>query len=532
MLYFIPAWYQQGTWNENEQYWYSRRTHTEFDDTVKQVQLFHRSGVYPYRILLLSYTPNFRHFLHRQSVYHAPYWSVFDGIQEIRRRKVRLLSFHDMKWPEHIEFIYTPFVVVAQLHGQKYAEIRFGEDGNPIEIDLYEDGQLCRRNTYDDRGFVSRTTVYEDNKEKYQDYLTETGIRKLRVYAEDGHVQINPKAPGFLIEYQGTEECRQFSRMIYDSLEQVIEEVLHAYIEHTAQEDLFCVAMHERHTGVLEEQLKNRKYILSFFEDRFDLSKHIERKQMVESAGYVIADSMINVNKIREQVGEQLSNIIDITPFDSRVDFGITQQLTVQKILVPVDGMEQETFMEVIRNLGSYLPENDKAEIHLFTRLADYDRRDKLMRMTQEALEAAGFDPGWADSNRDAGAENTLDALDEVPVRFFVEQCVDELSVSKCMREQRLIVDMRKTPELYLRITGLSVGIPQILIQESQFVEHGKNGLILQSISRLGEALHFYLDGFHHWNEAMVQSYEMGQKYTTRVLLEKWKEVMKGVGCD
>ena len=87
MLYFIPAWYQKNAWSENEQNWYEKRMHTEFDDTVKQVQLFHRNGAYQYRIMLLGHAPNFRHFLHRQSVYHAPYWSCFDAIQEVQRKK-------------------------------------------------------------------------------------------------------------------------------------------------------------------------------------------------------------------------------------------------------------------------------------------------------------------------------------------------------------------------------------------------------------------------------------------------------------
>lgn len=96
MLHFIPAWYQQDTWCENEQKWYVRRMHTEFDDTVKQVQLFHRSSVYPYQILLLGFSPNFRHFLHRQGVFHAPYWSCFDAIQEITRKKAQVFSYHNL----------------------------------------------------------------------------------------------------------------------------------------------------------------------------------------------------------------------------------------------------------------------------------------------------------------------------------------------------------------------------------------------------------------------------------------------------
>ena len=94
MLYFIPAWYQQDQWCENEQRWSIRRMHTEFDDTVKQIQLFHRNKAYPYQIILLSFAPNFRHFLHRQGIYRAPYWSCFDSIQEIKRKRAEIGRAH------------------------------------------------------------------------------------------------------------------------------------------------------------------------------------------------------------------------------------------------------------------------------------------------------------------------------------------------------------------------------------------------------------------------------------------------------
>ena len=43
MLYFIPAWYKQNMWCENEQQWYMRRLKSEFDETIKQITLFHRN---------------------------------------------------------------------------------------------------------------------------------------------------------------------------------------------------------------------------------------------------------------------------------------------------------------------------------------------------------------------------------------------------------------------------------------------------------------------------------------------------------
>ena len=129
MLYFIPAWYLKNEWKEDEQFWYRRRMKTETDDTVKQIQLFQRNSICEYKILLLSYAPNFRHFLHRQGVFRVPYWSVFDAIQEVRRKKQAILSFHSLNWPRDIEFIYTPFSIIAMLNQERYAQIEFGEIG-------------------------------------------------------------------------------------------------------------------------------------------------------------------------------------------------------------------------------------------------------------------------------------------------------------------------------------------------------------------------------------------------------------------
>ena len=43
-----------------------------------------------------------------------------------------MFSFHNLNWPPNIEFIYSPFALVAMLHGEKYAQVEFGEDGNLI----------------------------------------------------------------------------------------------------------------------------------------------------------------------------------------------------------------------------------------------------------------------------------------------------------------------------------------------------------------------------------------------------------------
>lgn len=531
MLHFIPAWYQQNTWHENEQKWYVRRMHTEFDDTVKQIQLFHRNHVYPYQILLLSFSPNFRHFLHRQGVYHAPYWSCFDAIQEVKRKKAALLSFHNMKWPEHIEFVYTPFVVTALLNGEKYAQIEFGEDGNPIEIDIFKNNTLYRRNIYDDRGFVSGTILYRDGQPYYQDYLMENGIWKLRCFQNDGHVEVNPKYSSYRLVYQKAEKVKSFSRLRYDSMEQVIREVLGSYLELTRKEDLFCAAVDERHADMLAELLQDKKVILSFFGYRYAAEKHPQTGRIVAAADCVVTDSPEQSGRIAD-TGVSVKKMMDISPYDTRVDFGISQQLKVQKILVPVDGIGEEPFQEIIAVLGRILTKNDKAMVHLFTRQAEYDRPSRLLEQVRMCLKSAGFIEGWGEEEEESAAENKVDKPESVETRFFVEQCVDELSVSKCMREQRIVVDMRAEPALYLQIMAVSVGIPQIVRKKTQFVEDGKNGLVLQDLNLLEDAMKYYLDGLANWNEAMVHAYELGKKYTLNGLIDQWKEVIEFVGQD
>jgi len=533
MLHFIPAWYQQNNWCENEQYWYAKRTRSEFDDTVKHIQLFHRSKVHPFQIMLLSYAPNFRHFLHRQSVFRVSYWSCFDAIQEVKRKKVRMFSLHNLNWPKHIEFVYTPFAMVALLQGKKYAQVEFGEDGNPIQVDIYQEGKLARRNIYDDRGFVSSSVVYDAQGPLYQDYLTDKGIWKIRQYIRDGHVEVNPRSNTYLLEYEGEESVRSFSQETYANMSQVIEEVLTAYLSLLDEEDLFCAAMHELHTDILKQTLGDRKLILSFFGDRYDISKHSEDVEMIQNAAYIITDSEANFGKIQKVTGSSIKNMASITPFDSRVDFGISQQLNVQKIMVPVDGLEEERFGQLVQTLGVYLQQNENARVHLFTRQAGYNRRGFLLEKTRTYLRLAGMEEGWAVEEKETGImENRLDTEDTIPVKFIVEQCVDELAVSKCMREQRIVVDLRKQTEIYLRIAGISVGIPQIIYTESEFVKDGENGFVLQEIQALPGVLEYYLESLNNWNEAMVHAYEIGKKYMTNVLIEKWKEVIDFVGDD
>ena len=166
------------------------------------------------------------------------------------------------------------------------------------------------------------------------------------------------------------------------------------------------------------------------------MAGHPESSELIEEADYIIADSTKNVTKIQEESEKLIENIIAIPPYDSRVDLGISQQLDVQKILVPVDGMEEEKFCKLIRLLGEYVLFNEAARVCLFTRRAEYVRKQNVLERVRGELRKAGLEEGWAaEKEREKSLENDLELDEYIPVKFFVEQCVDELAVSKCMRE-------------------------------------------------------------------------------------------------
>lgn len=534
MLYFIPAWYQLNSFKELEQSWHTRRMHTEFDDTVKHVQMFYRNGINDFTILLLSHAPNFRHFLHRQGVFHAPYLSVFDAIQEVKSKKTVVFSFHNLAWPEDIEFVYTPFVVVAYLHGKKYAQIDFGEAGNPIEVSMYENDVISRRNIYDDRGFISATELYENGNIVYTDYLTEDGVVKMRMMEDTGEIRINEKVNTYLVFSQEGILEKHFEKNLYSNISQVILEVLKANLADGVN-DTFCIAMHELNVSITKDLVKDRMAILSFYGDRYRIKDHEEGKDLVRKANYIITDSEATTRYLKREMGEELENIIDISPYDSRMDFGISEQLTVQKILVPVDGLPKERFKALMINLAAYLTTNENAMVHIFTRNAQYDLPDNLINSIADIIEEAGYDRRMAisENTSDDTAENeeleTEGEEEEIPVRFFIEQCVDELSVSKCIREQRIMVDMRHNPDLYLQINCISNAIPQIVRRETQYMQNGYNGFVVKEFERIPTVLDYFLGSLANWNQAKVYSYEISQKYTTKHLLEKWQTVQEAL---
>ena len=336
----------------------------------------------------------------------------------------------------------------------------------------------------------------------------------------------------------------------------------------TRQNDNFFVAMHPLHIRVAEHVLKGKRVIATFFENRFDFTQTSLAADFLEHAENIITDSDYTTKLIMtnlsgsydinsdsqagsaQETGEiavdkNLVNnkpvrlhITDIPPYDTRMDFGISSQLRVQNILVPVDGLTEDAFAWIIKGLADYLTINDLARVHFFTRDASWGHEDAIKNDTVKLLDSMGYDSRWVTGDGEAAldfggrgadtfAENEPGDIEKpVERRFFVDVCVDERDISKCINEQRVILDMRGTMDVFVYVTAISKGVPRISMSADQFLIPGKNGMIIDDFSDIGRCLTYYLDSFENWNQALVECYELGQKYTTSVLLKKWRKVL------
>ncbi len=137
----------------------------------------------------------------------------------------------------------------------------------------------------------------------------------------------------------------------------------------------------------------------------------------------------------------------------------------------------------------------------------------------------AGLNPDYARFEEHT-SENMVDDVGRAKSIFSVAQCVDEMSVSRTLREQRVVCDLQTVPDLFLQISAMSNGIPQLTAKESEYVIDGQNGKVIKDFTELSDAIGFYLESIANFNQAQIASYELGSQFTTDKLIASWKEVI------
>ena len=518
MYYFLPAWYRgDQSWDSREQVWYYQHEHG-FDDTTNQVRMFTSSGQAA-ALLVPVFFPNLRHFAYQQGIYEVPRLAVFDYLQGIPADlPVVNLDYHDFAWPADANYVYNPFTVTVFSKGQRYAQLSMGPEGNLIVMDLFKNDQRYRQLDFDDRGFVSRVSEYNEQQQLVrQAYLDHLGNEQFYV-AADGQVHIVGGA--HLARHQG----------IYPDLRSLITEQFTQFVQEQIQPaDLVVAAADPFHDQMLGQVIPNDQLVMSYFGDRAALTEPAEAA-LAQQALLTIADSNYNQKRL-EASG---AKVLQLPPLDTRLSLGISNQERLLKIMLLIDGLSAAALRVVLEIIMKTMNENELIDLTLLTfrggqrqaeieaLVAELDERLALTdQYTFNQVEAAAAENQLAD-DLDAARENAR----KRDIHFVTVSAEPQLI--QAIHTTRLLIDLSPQPDVFLQIAGISAGIPEILRAESLYVEDGKNGRLLQNVTTdLAPAIHFYLDRLKNWNTALVHAANKIADYTSGRIVKRLQAAIK-----
>lgn len=498
MYYFIPSWYRKdGSLNCSDLPWYAKQQNSDFDDTISQLHIF-ASQNEDVTLLMLGYSPQLRYTLHREDLLDIPYVSLFDQAQGIKARKVGLFTYRDLNWPSDVEWVFTPFVILAKRNGKLYASIDFGKEGFMLSATFYKEDVKTRLVIFDDRGFISSVTFYNEGVEEYTNFYNERADWVMRMVNVNGTVYINP-------DYK-----KDFQKKMYRSLDELIGEKFTNFMESHSSDDVIIMAGDEHHNHIVLNAPIKQKVIMSIYGTRMNIPDHIEELKKPHA---LIVDRQEGIDILQNQF--HLKNVYNISPFDTRFELGQSQRTHLLKIYYPIEKMINK---QHIITILQYMETNPNVQLYLGLYSFQHEIETQVKDDLHECLEAANIEDFVLEGDNVNGEI-------EIPKeeRVFIRKIMTENDLLRELKDIRLIVDLREHPDVFTMIAGMSSGIPQIVRDENDYVKHKKNGLVL---SDLEQDIKYYLEDLDHWNASLVYCYSMIQENTGEEILNKWKEII------
>ena len=512
MYYFIPAWYGSNRqWHADLTPWYHSHFKLEFDDTFNQIRLFQRQEIAS-RLLVLAYQPHLRYFLHRHGVLETEVYSIFDDMQDLQDPHTQVLNLRDIEWDSDCQFLYSPFAIVVQKNGKKYAKVEHGVEGFISEIQYFDfDGQMSKHYIMDDRGFVSSVIYFDNGQPTYQEYLDSKGIWRFREHLnEEGRVEVNP-----IFGYR-------FKELIYQNMGDLVAEFFEKYLQqYVKNEDVFMVPSHSHHDQFVLDRLPSANpKLLSLFINRNAQASFKDLASSFEQADLVLVDREDSLQLLQELYPKLSDRFYHLSPFDTRLRLGRSQTRKESIIYYQLD-FEQGIDKQVLLQVLDFVAENKDTEVIFGAFSASREQMEEVESLVNEIIQEQIYTDSLEKGIDYGGAENPLEENQEQEMRFQFVNMNDELDLIKTLEFVRLIVDLNKQPHLYTQIAGISAGIPQINLVETVYVEHLKNGYLISDVTEFSKAAHYYTDKLKEWNQALVYSIDKIKEHTGQRFLDK-----------
>nr|WP_022768323.1 accessory Sec system protein Asp1 [Butyrivibrio sp. NC2007] len=345
-------------------------------------------------------------------------------------------------------------------------------------------------------------------------------------YNRTGELQFTIKYPEKSVVVEQTAEYRT-KRSKYAVIDDLIMEVLKAKMSQLdKKKDVVHIAADERHNRMVMEAAKGCVMVMSFYGDRYNIENKEQLKKDTKGASLIITDTEQLASRINEKV-KVGSRIMDISPFDTRLSLGKSQQIRELKVFFPQDGMVEPIRSRGIMQMLNLLQEDERIMLIVGTK----DTSDAAIRkLKDEMKEKAATLEGtpiyvYDDADQIALGENEAgEKENKREPQIFIQTYTNESDVMSILKDIRLVVDIRDDPDQYIQIAGISVGIPQINYRTTRYIEDQKNGYMIHNIAHLKEAMSYYLEGLAHWNEALVYCVSQAENYAAGKLVANMRK--------
>ena len=503
MYYFVPSWYgKDHAWGESKLAY----EQLVFDDCVNQMRIFMGVGE-DIQLLLLNYMPHLRNQLHDQALDQLSFWSVFDDIQGFGEGVSQALSLEDLLWPSRIQFMPTPFAMLAYLDGERYADIYYSSEGWIHDVAYYRAGKINKRLVFDDRGYLSSAYYYSNRQILRQDFFNLLGQPVLCHNFQTAQVT-----------------CWQDGQIKhFDSMTDFIRERVSRYLtSHLTDKDTVVIANDSQHDSLLIDAIHTGKVAYSIFSSRSsDLNA-----SLLKAADLIVVDNDENRQVLQNNNEINPQKILNLTPFDTRLHLGMSQRVKSLRVFFQVDGIDKVQVKDFLELMLKKVKDDRRIHVILAGFRLPYEREIALQDLVQSYENVINPEEEGVGDFQDK-----LPHKEREPAFRLVNLQTDKDLIQE-FQTVRLVIDLAHKPNLYTQIAAISAGIPQINQHASAYVEHRKNGWIAKNPTQLSQGIDYYLKGLKNWNEALVYSVEKINRYQGREIVEKWQDYLGGESND
>ena len=246
-----------------------------------------------------------------------------------------------------------------------------------------------------------------------------------------------------------------------------------------------------------------------------------------------MTDSAAVYARVHELLGNERETLL-LPIFSAQFHLGHSQEQLEQTILLVVNDLTPAELRAVLARLLARL---DQARFNENLKLVSYD--DDQLSRAEETIKELAQDhypliminptPEQLKPNEDLQDADLTPDMEDLqtaqPIPIYTKRIAQPKDLLTILDSTRVLVDLSMAPDDFIQMAAVSVGVPQINRTVSELVTHQQNGLQIKQISQLDQALDYYLGSMKHWNEALVSSVAMINRYSDEMIMNAWQNL-------